>query len=272
MAKKPPRNPSIDELRHLVRQRHRAATRKVSRLKVSHDVEISGTEYDPRRDLSKLKRYTTSQLRGYLNDLNGFTSRETQFVGDYRRKPIPASSWQTYKALEAQYNRRVQAKFSQIADVFLPIEGMTVAQRRAMVTPLHPQMGDPAVNSPVELSRLPRSVTSSKSLRVLIADMRKRLAPDYFTRLTQSGRNQFRSMVSILNEPELADAADTLSDEVFDLLWNYTNLATASSLFYQMSMAQLSDRERPYHSDIFDQSIRDARALIEWAKSLSIGR
>lgn len=267
-------NPNeLAELRKLARARHRAATRKVSRLRTTHDVELSGTKYDPRRDLGKIKRYTAAQLRTYIGQLNEFTARKTQYVGDAQRRPIKGTMWEQYKALEAKYNERVNTDFANMyADVFLPMSGQTLGERMAATVPTHRQMGSPAVNSPYNPpARKPRNVGSEKALKRLMQNLRDRVKPEYRKRLVDEGRQQYGQMLDVIDQEDLRQAVNSLNDEQFFMLWNYTPFAGAISLNYEIAMKALSSKEQPFHSKQFEDQIGDARALVNWAKSVRLG-
>ena len=254
-------------------KRHKAAGKKISRLQREKGIQgLSGSANDPRRDPKILKRYTKKQVQAYINELNRFTSRGTQFVPDAQRRPVPGNLWNTYKNLEKQFNKRVDAHFNQVADVYVPRLGMTIRERMAMMTPDHPKAGQSAVHSPYNPpDRRPTNVASRKALERLIGDMKERLKPSWFDKKLNEGRDQFGKMAKIVNDPALEAAVNDLSPQQFDMLWNYTPFASAESLVYEIRMSMLSDKEKPWHTQTLDNALKDMHELVSWAKSVDLG-
>lgn len=261
----------LDQLRALARARHRAVTGKISRLNRQAGVVVSGTKADPRRNLSKIKRYTASQLRTYINQLDSFNARSTQFVPSANRKPIQVDLWKKYKNLERRYNQRVNEQFEQVKDVFLPAVGQTLGERMAMITPAHRQLTNPAVNAPYRPAEVQsRNVSSEKALRRLIAQKQNQLKVSYRKKLIDDARSQFSKMADIINRRDLADDVANLSDAQFEVLWNYTPFASAIGINYEVIQAMLSNKEKPYHSDSLRNAVASQKSLIEWAKQTNL--
>lgn len=263
----------LSELRAMARARHRAATRKISRIKSDTGLPISGTKNDPRRDLSKIKGYTKSQLRSYVSQLNDFNSRSTQFLASATRTPMQADLWKTYKSLEGRYNQRVNAQFAKVQDVFLPAVGQTIGERMAMITPAHRQLTNPAVNSPYRPAEMqPRNVKSERALKRLIAQKENQLRASYRRKLIKDARSQFAQMADVINRRDLAKDVSKLSDAQFEVLWNYTPFASAIGINYEVIQAMLSNQEKPYHSDSLRNAVATQKSLIEWARTADIPR
>jgi len=263
----------IESLRAQARARHKAATRKVSRLRTQKGVELTGTKIDPRRDPHLLKRYTTRQLKAYIAQLDSFVDRKTQFVGDARKRPLNPATWGEYAQLEKQYNAKVRAEFDRIAGLKLPHGDQTIGERMAMMTPTHRAAYDPAVNAPYSPpTRKPKNMASDRALRRLTADMRDRLSPSRQRRDTARDRDAFGKMAELINQPDLVKAVKGLSDAQFRVMWNYTGFATDISLSYEASKSMLTEKERPWHSEAMAIAVKDAHALIKWAKSLDLAQ
>lgn len=261
----------LNELRAMARARHRATTRKISRIKSETGLTISGSKNDPRRDLSRIKRYTKSQLRAYIGQLNDFSSRSVQFVPSATRTPIQADLWKKYKGLERRYNQRVNAQFDTVKDVFLPAVGQTIGERMAMITPAHRQLTNPAVNAPYRPAEMqPRNVKSEKALKRLIAQKQNQLKASYRKKLVDDARRQFSQMADVINRRDLARDVAKLSDAQFEVLWNYTPFASAIGINYEVIQAMLSNKEKPYHSDSLRNAVASQKSLIEWARKADI--
>lgn len=258
-------------LRAMANRRHRAATRKISRLKSDAGVNVSGTSVDPRRSRNNIKNYTEKQLRSYINQLDKFTSRSNQYVPDAHRRPIPRSQWRQYQRLEQQYNQSVSQRFSSYRDLPGPT-GMTIGERMELMTPKFPYMQDRAVNSPyTPINRKSTNVGSARALKRLTAEMRDRVKSGHFDNKISDGREQFDKMSEMLDAPGLANRVRGLSDEQFDVLWNYTGFADAISLGYDINKNLLAGNEKRWHGQVLNTSMSTANELVSWAERVNVG-
>jgi len=259
----------LEAKRELAKSRHRAVGKKISRLKQTNEVKVGGTKYDPRRELKKLERYNARQLDAYVRELNSFMKRETQFVPDSQRRPMKGDQWKQYKELEKQYNNRATSEYSPLADIPLPHTGMTVGERMSMMTPDHPQAGNPSVNNPYKtVQRKPTNVAGAKKLNDLIKDLKKRLDSRFEAKELKRARDEFSQMMAKINMPDMEKAVNSLTPSDFKNLWYLTSFATDISIMYEVSMALISDKDKPWHSDVFDNAVADAMVQIQWAKNL----
>lgn len=262
----------LEELRRLARQRHRAVTGKISRLNREANVPLSGTKSDPRRDLSKVKRYTKAQLRTYIEQLNGFNTRSVQFVPSANRTPMRADLWKQYKSLERRYNQQVNDRFESVRDVFLPTVGQTIGERMDMITPVHRQLTNPAVNAPYRPAEMnPGNVSSERALERLIRQKRNQLKKSYRKKQIDDARENFAKMADAINRRDIADDVAKLSDARFEVLWNYTPFASAIGIIYEVIMAMLSNKEKPFHSDSLRNAVATQKSLIDWAQQADLG-
>ena len=98
------------------RHRQSLVNRKIKRLE-SRGVKIDGSEFDPRKDMSKMN---SRQLAAYSQQLERFTDRKNQFVGTRKGAPVPVSEWRAYKRAETSYNKATQRAYDKIKDTQLP--------------------------------------------------------------------------------------------------------------------------------------------------------
>ena len=74
-------------LRAEVRKARARATRKVARFR-RNGVKVEGSKFDVRREAGAESRYNARQLQAYLDQLNGFTNRNTQYYRGQGGAPI----------------------------------------------------------------------------------------------------------------------------------------------------------------------------------------
>lgn len=260
----------IDRLRALAKARQRAVGNKISRLRSQHNVEVGGSKHDPRRKVENIDRYNAPQLRAHLARLDAFMSRKTQFVPDAHRRPIDAADWRRLVKAKEKVDRMESGTYEKMKDVYIPESGMTVGQRKAATTADHPRAGQPrkAGYRPTKLSS--RSITSARALKKLIRDYERKGSPEHFERRRNNWRKGVKKMADLMGLPELWDDVKNLTNDQFDLLWGFTNFATAVDLPYLMRKLLLSSKEKAFHSEVVDQHLAEARRLLDWAKKVNL--
>lgn len=253
---------NLNELRNEVRHAHRLATKKVSRLR-SKGVEIGFSDLDPRRDLSRIKRYTEKQLRAYMSELETFRSRKVSYVATARGTPISGSKWREYKRLEREFNKRAERAYSRLSDTFLPSHGMTIGQRdELMRSDLPFAGGERRPFDPIE--RSVRWIASEKALDKLIKDMRNKVSPEYEQKTVSAQRRVSMKMSRDTGSREIRNALRGLSDDQFSVLWNYTNFPTLLSAKYESTKEKSPD----WLARVADDSNDEIGEMIAWAKEL----
>lgn len=261
----------IQRLRELARKRHQAATRKVSRLK-KNDVHVSGTPLDPRRNAADIAKMRSRDLQSYINKLDQFTSRETNWVhGAGKQSLLSSSLYREYKKLESAVNKRNMADYEKIKGTFIPTLNTTVQSFHGEL-PDHPLMANPASRSPhIPLIRTNKSFPNDKKLKKLIQDMRKRLEPEFgdkvIAREQKSMRKFFKDMrkVDPINETlkDLRKDFWSLTPAQFAFLWNHTNFAEAASMDYEIAKDHLHDKKSlAEKSESFNTQIRHMKNLV----------
>lgn len=262
--------PDLNALRELARQRHRAATRKVSRLNTQSGVEISGTSLDPRTEPAKIKRYTRKQLESYVNRLNAFTDRSTQYVALGDGEIITGKEWQKYKQPETRYNRRTNKRLAEVEDKELP-SGTTIGRHLKTTTADRRSARGVAVNRPYDPpSRKPQDITDRKALKKLTKDYNRRIRTDFERKQVKAAQKVFHKMANIIKNDELNKAIASLTPDQFRVLWNYTDFANAVSQDYDVMMKMLTGTDKAYESDIYDQQLQEANDLAKWASTVKI--
>lgn len=262
----------LNALRQQAVKRHKAATRKVSRLKAS-GVSISGTGHDPRVDLAKVKTMNTREATRYLQRLDAFVSRETQFVAGARGKVLSGNLWKRKEQLENQLNKEKAQHLAQIADINIPGAGMTVAERVAAMIPKHPTMGMPAAYQPhLPVKSGQQSFTSDKALKEAIKDLEGKVGGKYFDKTFKSQYTAAKKMVKDIANKDLSKKFKTLTPEEFSFIWNYTNFAEVTALDYTTRKSMLHDRrERAWYDQTIDTNMSQAMDRIDDVKTLKLG-
>lgn len=259
----------LQQLRSLAARRHRAVGQKISRLKSKAGVELAGTEFDPRRPLTRVKRYNKKQLTRYIARLDAFADRRVQYVRGAGGRPISADSWKRYQAIQSKLAKRNEEVYQRFANIETP-HGRTVAERVEGIRATHFKPGKSlAVNDPLQIkTRSPRSITSEASIKMLSDSLEKSLRGDIIAREVKRGRREFDQMMDSLGEEGLRKRVKALSPERFFVLWQFTDFASKLSLEYELIQKGLT-------KSFIDQSSRDenlaeSHRFVDWAENLSL--
>lgn len=236
-------------------------------------VEVSGTSLDPRRDLSAIKRYNSRQLNAYIRELNSFTARSTGYVGGAESTVLDRRLWNQYKRLERQVNALSDAQSKMAAGKIIPGTGMTIAQREATIVPeRRAGIGEAVARPYSRYNRQPGNINGNDKLRALIAQMQKKLSPDYLPRELAKQRVQMADMLDIIGSSSLREKAAKLTDAQFNILWNLTPFARAMSGVYEHHKAKARDvKEENWALAVYESQNQDANELIDWAATLESG-
>lgn len=257
-------------MRDDIARMRKSATRKISRLKTNKDVLITGTEFDPRRATTAHKSYTRKQLAAYQDELKRFLKRDTQYVPDARKRPIPRKEWQEYKRVEDQHRDSVGKIFEAMKNTQLP-SGETISERMSKMDVLHKQMHNPVTNPFYDpRDRQSNDVTSRKSLDKLKKDLDRKSRPQNQRSMVRLAKMQLEKMLSVVNSPEIAEAVKGLSQGQFVALWNYTSFASAIAMSYDSAKKMLTPREESWGHEKIRQQSNDAIELISWVKEQKI--
>lgn len=223
----------IERLRAEALKRHKAANAKVTRLR-RKSVEVAGTQHDPRRDAAKIAKYNTPQLLGYIEKLNQFTHRSTQFVALSEGQPLPAHEWRAYKRAERLYNAKVERHYEKVKDVHIPQRNLTVEQYDQTMRPEKVQASGRAAHRPLEkIEREPHRIASPDAVRILKADIDRKRKREYLPSEIAKQREQLNTMLDTIGSGKYKEAAAKLTDYQFDVLFNHLQMADDISIRYE---------------------------------------
>lgn len=265
----------INAKRSQARQRHRAATQKVSRLNAK-GISVSGSKYDPRVSPEKLKRYNSKQLDSYIAKVEAFVSRETQFVTGAKGAILPRHGqfgWNRVEQMQRALNNEKAKRMKSISGIRIESSGMTVGERVEMSTPKHPVTSPPSSYAPhVPFTRTAAGVPSEKQLKKLVKDLEGKQGQAYFDRKYESQHKAARKMVAGIRNRKLSTEFKDLNPTEFNLLWNYTNFSEVTSLDYVIRKKMFHDKKELAWYDIaLDTQLKEAKERIQEIKSLKLG-
>ena len=256
----------LQDLQQAARRLHRAATSKASRLRVNQGVEIGGTEFDKRRDLNVVAGYNKRQLNSYIKSLKGFTDRSNSFVSGQGGQPLPAAMVKKFQAAQAKYNAIGVARFEKVADIVLPTTNLTIREREKGLLPAIRRAAGEVTNRPYSPNTLKASdINGADALKVLLKDMTHKTSRAYSREKSIEGRAQLQYMLDVINDNELQQRIDRLSNKEFDTLWNYTDFGKQLLPDYSRAKLQASETSLDDVQQNIDQDAQviDAHRLID---------
>lgn len=266
------RDSELNALRARVRQEHRRATAKASRLRAK-GVEVTGTNYDPRRNLSNIKKYNRKQLESYSAQLSAFNSRSTSFEAGQGGAILPGAEVRRYRQVENKFNRIARKQYGKIADIPAFGRGMSIREADRLDRPsMRTRMGGMSVTRPYEeTKRSMRGVTGPDALRQLTEDMERRLSKGYLPSKLSEQRRQFMAMMTEIGHIESVRDANKLTDEQFNVLFNYnTSILDEITRDYGFIKLRAQGTEEEFQSRIHEKAIDRISNAIKWAGQLDI--
>lgn len=253
----------VERLRNELKKRRQAVTQKIARTKKQTGANISGTQFDPRREAGIEKRYNARQLRAHIAELNTFMQRGNQFVALKGGTPAPRGEWNVFARRQAEQMLAGQQHAASIGDLDTPL-GMKARE----MTSIAPRTYGSAVSGPYNTSPLePSDIKDLQSLRKLSDAMLKRLKVSYLPTTLKQGRGNLEKALTALGEHEEIKLISELSEYQFDALWFGTTYAEITFLRYGMDRSSGDDdssKER-WQNRVVEDAATDAREFLQWA-------
>lgn len=268
---------NIQELRALAMRRHKAATRKVSRLR-GNGVEIGGTNADVRVNPANIKRYTTKQLNAYIGRLDNFNSRNNSFAPSANPdRPLRGDRVKYYRGLENKANEIARNEAAAIADIPIGNTGFTVGERNDTLLGRRSNAkrvwGDTSSRIFQDKGTLAtRRIASPEALEKLIAMKERQLANGFKEKQIALQRRDARNMADGFGDETIGARIAALSDSQFDIWFNYTNERDKLKRGYmhrKTADALELDLEK---SEMYQDDRNDILESLEWAQALPVTR
>jgi hypothetical protein len=246
---------SIAELRAEVIKQHKRVGSKISYNKTKKGIEISDTRFDPRVSVDQIKTMNKKQLTTQLKKLKSFSDRSTAFVPADSGAPIPKSLWDKLEATRLRYNTKVVKVKDKIGPIFLPRNGMTIAERQASIKPKDSVTSHGAVTTPhaEEEARDSTDFASAAAVQKMIDRLNKKMSRKFDKERVERDRDSARQMLEVMGSDDLNEQLDALSDRDFDLLWSYGGFAEDLSDDYEWFKL----RAAGYRKDDIDAAVMD---------------
>lgn len=269
------------ELRKAAMKSESLVTRKIKRMaKGDYGIDISGMEYDPRVGKEAISRMSGDRLKKLLDKQAYFRKSHVGYYKGARGTIVTRQSYRNYVNSVRKINNSVDAEQSKYQDVFIKPLGMTVKERRAMMTPTHPVHGTEAYDGMKKLKIYSPTQLMGTEGAKMIALRNDDIRRQYTSReLVTKARGYMNDMMDIVGDEELRVKFNSLSDEQFWFIWAHTDFPNELALKYdamQMQMRvldgsnQLSDSMIDSAMERGEQSIGRAMEYYNYAKTLDI--
>lgn len=247
------------------------ATAKIARNRRA-GVNLEGTKHDVRRDPNAIKGYTRKQLANYMNELQTFNSRQTQFVPDRAGRPIPKSDWKVADRKQRQVANKVNTIFDKFKDIKVRKGDETIGERMAKMTPTHRRMGNVSQNAPYQPPVISsKNLDSPKAVKAFQKKMDRKLDPKWIKRELRHSRRSARKMLQGGGRGDMWKQVEKLNDAQFFALWNFTSFADDVALNYDSSQNDLQDEDtEPWYMETSRAGMKVAEKEIKWAKQIKV--
>lgn len=269
------------ELRKAAMKSESLVTRKIKRMaKGDYGIDITGMEYDPRVGKDAISRMSGDRLKKLLEKQAYFRKAHVGYYKGARGTIVTRQSYRNYVNSVRKINNSVDAEQNKYQDVYIKPLGMTVKERRAMMTPTHPVHGTEAYDGMKKLKIYsPTQLIGTEGAK-MIALRNDDIRRQYTSReLVTKARGYMNDMMDIIGDEELRVKFNSLSDEQFWFIWAYTDFPNELALKYDAMMMQmkvldgsnqLSDGMIDSAMERGEQSIGRAMEYYKYAKTLDI--
>lgn len=256
-------------------------TRKIKRMaKGDYGIDISGMEYDPRVGKDTISRMSGDRLKKLLEKQAHFRKAHVGYYKGARGTIVTRQSYRNYVNSVRKINNSVDAEQAKYQDMFIKPLGMTVKERRAMMTPTHPVHGTEAYDGMKKLKIYSPTQLMGTEGAKMIALRNDDIRRQYTSReLVSKARGYMNDMMDIVGDEELRVKFNSLSDEQFWFIWAYTDFPNELALKYDAMQLQMRVLDGSNHlSDGMidsamqrgEQSIGRALEYYKYAKTLDI--
>ena len=256
-------------------------TRKIKRMaKGDYGIDISGMEYDPRVGKDAISRMSGDRLKKLLEKQAYFRKASVGYYKGARGTIVTRQSYRNYVNSVRKINNSVDAEQAKYQDVYIKPLGMTVKERRAMITPTHPVHGTEAYDGMKKLKIYSPTQLMGTEGAKMIALRNDDIRRQYTSReLVSKARGYMNDMMDVIGDDELRVKFNSLSDEQFWFIWAYTDFPNELALKYDAMMMQmrvldgsnqLSDGMIDSAMERGEQSIGRAMEYYKYAKTLDI--
>lgn len=256
-------------------------TRKIKRMaKGDYGIDISGMEYDPRVGKDAISRMSGDRLKKLLEKQAYFRKAHVGYYKGARGTIVTRQSYRNYVNSVRKINNSVDAEQAKYQNMFIKPLGMTVKERRAMMTPTHPVHGTEAYDGMKKLKIYSPTQLMGTEGAKMIALRNDDIRRQYTSReLVSKARRYMNDMMDIIGDEELRVKFNSLSDEQFWFIWAYTDFPNELALKYdamQLQMRvldgsnQLSDGMIDSAMQRGEQSVGRALEYYKYAKTLDI--
>lgn len=269
------------ELRKAAMKSESLVTRKIKRMaKGDYGIDISGMEYDPRVGKDAISRMSGDRLKKLLEKQAYFRKASVGYYKGARGTIVTRQSYRNYVNSVRKINNSVDAEQTKYQDMFIKPLGMTVKERRAMMTPTHPVHGTEAYDGMKKLKIYSPTQLMGTEGAKMIALRNDDIRRQYTSReLVSKARGYMNDMMDVIGDEELRVKFNSLSDEQFWFIWAYTDFPNELALKYDAMMMQmrvldgsnqLSDGMIDSAMERGEQSIGRAMEYYKYAKTLDI--
>lgn len=271
----------LASLRKAAMKSESLVTRKIKRMaKGDYGIDISGMEYDPRVGKETISRMSGDLLKKLLEKQAYFRKASVGYYKGARGTIVTRQSYRNYVNSVRKINNNVDAEQAKYQDVFIKPLGMTVKERRAMMTPTHPVHGTEAYDGMKKLKIYSPTQLMGTEGAKMIALRNDDIRRQYTSReIVSKARGYMNAMMDIIGDEELRVKFNSLSDEQFWFIWAYTDFPNELALKYDAMMMQmrvldgsnqLSDGMIDSAMERGEQSIGRAMEYYKYAKTLDI--
>ena len=261
----------IDKLRIEARRLQRNSNKKVSRM-ANHEFgyDVRGTTLDPRKPVNSIYKMNTPQLKAYMAKLERFNDRHTYYYRDKFNRPIEAQRVRNLNAAIERQNKRVEKELAKTDNVFSPHAGMTLGQRKNMITPDFPTMEGSYKKSLYKMKKRKPTNIDRDFIDELFKTVNKSGTKENKHAIVKDNKDVAIYMMKTSGDYKLAERIENLDDEKFFALWQYTEFVSHLAYKYQTALWGDEREIRQFEADAMDISNKEIEAYLDEAERYNV--
>lgn len=254
----------VNSLRAEVKKREVAVKRKTQRIQRNTGAKVAGTDYDPRRENANIGKYNAKQLTTYLNQLNSFVDRRTQFGSLSRGAPAPRTAIKAYDYRLRKVREQEREHHERMANQFIKPLGKSVEEFKAGRAR---NTRNPTVNPVYGALNNVSDVKSAGALFKLTKNLDEKLKRSHLPDKLAEGKEQLLKALDHMGETTFANEVNQLSDDQFDVLWFGTSFAESVFMKYGLETGRAANSKETWQESVINDAYNDIDEFLEWART-----
>lgn len=231
----------------------------------SNPVELTGSQYDYRKGAKTIDTMRSRDLQVHIKRLQNFNNRTSRFMPTAEGIAGPKEVNRFQKAKRA-VNRSREKFAEKYGDRLTPSGAETYKQRFAVREAAQRRMANPSLNNPFrKIEDGGIMFSTPEALNRMAEKFERESRPEYEQERTAKNRETLNKILDIVDQEELRDLANSLTDEQFDLMWFNPDFMEGEGWLYAQAMGKINN------TTMSEKQMAAFEDQVETEKEIAIG-